>query len=167
LLGCGQSIIAGLADYARQGTIYPMPIWPDDNVILYDGQCPFCASWVRFVAIRDVGRRFRFTPITTDYGRALAAALGIAPGDPDTNAVVITGRGLRRSDAALAVLATLPGWGWVTMLRMFPRALRDGVYRLIARSRYQVFGRNELCDFGGPALRGRVIVDLPATDPAR
>ena len=37
--------------------------WPDDDVILYDGVCVFCSRWIRFVAARDVARRFRFTAI--------------------------------------------------------------------------------------------------------
>jgi predicted DCC family thiol-disulfide oxidoreductase YuxK len=36
-------------------------IWPDDDVILFDGVCVFCSRWVRFVAARDVEKRFRFT----------------------------------------------------------------------------------------------------------
>jgi len=38
-----------------------MTHWPDDDVILYDGVCIFCSRWVRFVATRDIERRFRFT----------------------------------------------------------------------------------------------------------
>jgi predicted DCC family thiol-disulfide oxidoreductase YuxK len=62
--------------------------WPDDDVILYDGVCVFCSRWVRFVAARDVKRRFRFTAIQSPYGTRLAQAFGIDPGDPDTNAVI-------------------------------------------------------------------------------
>ena len=65
-----------------------MSRWPDDDVILYDGICVFCSRWVRFVATRDVERRFRFTAIQSPYGARLAQALGIDPGDPDTNAVI-------------------------------------------------------------------------------
>ena len=46
--------------------------WPDDDVILYDGVCIFCSRWIRFVAARDVKRRFRFTAIQSGYGRRLA-----------------------------------------------------------------------------------------------
>jgi predicted DCC family thiol-disulfide oxidoreductase YuxK len=136
-------------------------VWPDDGVILYDGVCVLCSAWVRFVVKRDVARRFRFTPIQSPYGRALATKLGIDPDDPDTNAVVLGGRALRRSDAALAVVATLPGWSWVKALRLVPRVLRDAVYVLIARTRYRVFGRHEACDLGGRSLADRIIVDLP------
>ena len=71
-----------------------MTDWPDDDVILYDGVCIFCSRWVRFVATRDIARRFRFTAIQSPYGTRLAQALGIDPDDPDTNAVVARRRGL-------------------------------------------------------------------------
>ncbi|MGB6252705.1 MAG: DCC1-like thiol-disulfide oxidoreductase family protein, partial [Bradyrhizobium sp.] len=64
-----------------------MTIWPDDDVILYDGVCSFCSRWGRFVASRDNAKRFRFTAIQSAYGRRLTQAFGIDPGDPDTNAV--------------------------------------------------------------------------------
>ena len=137
------------------------PIWPDDGVILYDGVCVLCSGWVRFIVKRDVAHRFRFTPIQSAYGRQLAITLGIDPDDPDTNAVVLDGRALRRSDAALAVVGALPGWGWVSAVRVVPRPVRDAVYTAIARTRYQVFGRHDVCDLGEPSLADRVITDLP------
>ena len=85
--------------------------WPDDDVILYDGVCVFCSRWVRFVAARDVERRFRFTAIQSGYGTRLAQAFGIDPDDPDTNAVVHGGEAFFKSDAALTVLSNLAGMG--------------------------------------------------------
>ncbi len=78
--------------------------WPDDDVILYDGVCVFCSRWVRFVATRDIDRRFRFTAIQSPYGTRLAQAFGIDPDDPDTNAVIHGGVAYFKSDAALTVL---------------------------------------------------------------
>ena len=86
-----------------------MTQWPDDDVILYDGVCIFCSRWVRFVATRDVERRFRFTAIQSAYGTRLAQAFEIDPDDPDTNAVVHGGVAYFKSDAALTVLSSLPG----------------------------------------------------------
>ena len=59
-----------------------MTHWPDDDVILYDGVCIFCSRWVRFVATRDIERRFRFTAIQSPYGTRLAQAFGIDPTIP-------------------------------------------------------------------------------------
>jgi predicted DCC family thiol-disulfide oxidoreductase YuxK len=136
--------------------------WPDDDIILYDGFCVLCSGWTHFVLVRDTARLFRFTPIQSDYGRALAVMLNIGPVNPDTNAVFWHGFVYRRSDAALLVVALLPGLGWVKIFRLVPRILRDGIYRLIARNRYGWFGQHTTCDLGQASPAGRVITALPS-----
>ncbi|WP_029583890.1 thiol-disulfide oxidoreductase DCC family protein [Bradyrhizobium sp. URHD0069] len=131
--------------------------WPDDDVILYDGVCVFCSRWIRFVAARDVQRRFRFTAIQSGYGTRLAQAFGINPDDPDTNAVVHGGEVFFKSDAALTVLGALPGWSWMRVLRAVPKPLRDAVYNLVARNRYRIFGKYEECFVPDASLRERVM----------
>lgn len=134
--------------------------WPDDGIILYDGVCVLCSGWMRFVLRRDRDALFRFTPIQSDYGRTLALALDIDPDDPDTNALVWKGFAYRRSDVALTVVSHLPGWAWVRALHIVPRVLRDAAYRLIARTRYRVWGRHAVCDLGDKSC-ARVITLLP------
>lgn len=131
--------------------------WPDDDVILYDGVCMFCSHWIRFIAARDIERRFRFTAIQSAYGARLAHALRIDPTDPDTNAVIHNGIAHYKSDGALTVLSLLPGFGWVRVLRVLPAWLRDPVYNLVARNRYRIFGRSDVCMVPDAAFRARVI----------
>jgi predicted DCC family thiol-disulfide oxidoreductase YuxK len=132
-------------------------IWPDDDVILFDGVCIFCSRWVRFVAAHDTAARFRFTAIQSPYGTRLAQALGIDADDPDTNAVVHGGIAWFKSDGALTVLSCLPGWSWVRVLFVVPRFVRDGVYNVVARNRYRIFGKYDECMVPDAALRARVI----------
>jgi predicted DCC family thiol-disulfide oxidoreductase YuxK len=134
-----------------------MAAWPDDDVILYDGVCVFCSRWVRFVATRDVERRFRFTAIQSPYGTCLAQAFRIDPADPDTNAVIHGGVAYFKSDAALTVLSHLPRWGWAKLLFAIPRPLRDLVYNLIARNRYRIFGKYDECFVPDADMRARVM----------
>ena len=134
-----------------------MTVWPDDDVILYDGVCVFCSRWIRFVAARDVNRRFRFTAIQSEYGTRLAKHFGIDPDDPDTNAVIHGGIARFKSDAALTVLSNLPGWSWARGLRAVPKPLRDAVYGLVARNRYRIFGKYEACFVPDAEMRARVI----------
>jgi predicted DCC family thiol-disulfide oxidoreductase YuxK len=132
--------------------------WPDDDVILYDGMCVFCSRWIRFVAARDVDRRFRFTAIQSGYyGRRLAQAFGIDPKDPDTNAVIHGGEVFFKSDAPLTVLSHLPGWRWVRVLRSAPKPLRDAAYNLVARNRYRIFGKYQACFIPDASFRARVM----------
>jgi predicted DCC family thiol-disulfide oxidoreductase YuxK len=136
--------------------IVPRP-WPDDDVILYDGVCVFCSRWIRFIATRDVAKRFRFTAIQSAYGTRLAQAFGIDPHDPDTNAVIQGGAACFKSDAALTVLSSLPGWGSVRWLRGVPKPLRDAVYSLVARNRYRIFGKYDECFLPDADMRARVM----------
>ena len=131
--------------------------WPDDDVILYDGVCVFCSRWVRFVAMRDVAQRFRFTAIQSGYGTRLAQAFGINADDPDTNAVVHGGIAYFKSDAVLTVLSSLPGWRWVRVLRAVPKPLRDAVYGLVARNWYRIFGKYDGCFVPDAEMKARVM----------
>jgi predicted DCC family thiol-disulfide oxidoreductase YuxK len=132
-------------------------IWPDDDVILYDGVCVFCSRWIRFVAARDKARRFRFTAIQSGYGTRLAQAFGIDPADPDTNAVIHGGVAYLKSDAALTVLGALPGWSWTRALRAVPKPVRDAVYNLVARNRYRIFGKYEACFVADAGFADRIM----------
>jgi len=134
-----------------------MTIWPDDDVILYDGVCVFCSCWIRFIAARDREQRFRFTPIQSPYGTRLAAALGIDADDPDTNAVIHAGVAYFKSDAALTVLSNLPGYRWTRALFLVPKWLRDGVYNVVAKNRYRIFGKYDACFVPDAAMRARVM----------
>jgi predicted DCC family thiol-disulfide oxidoreductase YuxK len=148
---------------ARAWTPLPAPGLPD-GLILFDGVCLLCSAWVRFVVARDAPARFRFATFQGEAGGACAARLGISVTAPESNAVVLDGRALFKSDAALAVLGALPGWRWVTALRAVPRPLRDWAYDRLARNRFLLFGRADLCMVPEPALARRfVTVAFPAT----
>ena len=131
--------------------------WPDDDVILYDGVCVFCSRWIRFIATRDVDRRFRFTAIQSGYGTRLAQAFGIDPArsrhqrrDPWRRRVFQI---RRRADGAVESA----GMGMGARLRRLPKPLRDAVYNLVARNRYRIFGKYEACFVPDAELRARVM----------
>jgi predicted DCC family thiol-disulfide oxidoreductase YuxK len=134
-----------------------MTNWPDDDVILYDGVCVFCSRWIRFIATHDRDERFRFTAIQSDYGAQLARAFGIDPNDPDTNAVIHCGIAWFKSDAALTVLSSLPGYRWTRVFFAVPRPLRNAVYNIVAKNRYRIFGKYDACFVPDEAMRSRVM----------
>ena len=143
----------------RPWTPLPAPGLPD-GTILFDGVCVLCSRWVRFVAARD-GGRFTFVPVQSAYGHALAARLGINPAAPETNAVVLGGAAHFKSDAALEVLRTLPGWQGVRLLAAVPPVVRDWAYDRIAQNRYRLFGRSTACMIPPAGLARRVLHDAP------
>lgn len=142
--------------FPRQWQPVPASDLPD-GLVLFDGVCVFCSAWVRFIIARDPAAQFRFAPIQHEPGRGLARRLGIDPEAPETNAVVLGGRALFKSDAALGVLRRLPGWGWVAPLHRLPRGLRDWAYDRVARNRYRLFGRTHACLVPTPDLAYRFL----------
>ena len=87
----------------------------------------------------------------------MAQTFGIDPKDPDTNAVIHGGKVHLKSDAALTVLSNLSGWGWTRILFAVPKPLRDPVYSLVARNRYRIFGKYDVCFVPDAELRRRVL----------
>ena len=126
-------------------------------VIVFDGQCVLCSAHARFVLTHDHERRFRVAAMQDEAGAALMRSVGIDPADPDTMIVVEGERVWRDSDAVLKVAEGL-GWGALARLgKAVPRAVRDPIYRWVARNRYRLFGRRELCWRPDPGFADRIL----------
>jgi predicted DCC family thiol-disulfide oxidoreductase YuxK len=125
---------------------------PEDTpIVLYDGVCGLCNRLVQFILKRDVNNRFRFASLQSEFAEKLLKRHGADSRDLDTFYLVISRgkpseRVLMRSDAILAVANTLGGvWKLAGVGALVPRVLRDGMYRIVARNRYRVFGKHESC----------------------
>ena len=128
-----------------------------EGMILFDGVCVFCSRWVRWIIRRDKARAFRFLPIQTPRGQAMAERLGLDPTAPQSNAVIRQGWALFKSDAAIAVVSSLQGWRWFKVFAIVPRVGRDWVYDLVARHRYRLFGKTDYCWIPDPGERDRLM----------
>ncbi len=131
---------------------------PDGPIIVFDALCVLCSANAQFVLRHDRARRFRLASMQGDVGASIYRRLGIDPDNPESLVVVEGETVLRDSDAVLAIYAGL-GWPWRLMglFRALPKALRDPLYRLIARNRYRLFGRRETCWLPSPADRERIL----------
>lgn len=127
-------------------------------IIVFDAECLLCSANAQFVLNHDRQGRFLLASMQGEAGSALYRRFGIDPADPDTLIVVEGDRVRRDSDAILAIWTGL-GWPWRagTMFRLVPRALRDLVYRWVARHRYRLFGRRDTCWLPDPAFRDRLL----------
>lgn len=127
-------------------------------VIVFDAMCVLCSSHAQFVLRHDRAGRFLLASMQSEAGAAIYRSFGIDPADPDTLVVVAGGIALRDSDAILAIWHGL-GWPWrvAATLGIVPKALRDPVYRWVARRRYRLFGRREACWMPDETQRSRIL----------
>lgn len=121
-------------------------------ILLYDGVCALCNRFVRLILRRDRNAIFRFASLQSTFAAPILTRHGASPTDLDTVYLVLNHELpdeylLSRSEAVLFVLKQLAGpWcALASLLHFLPKSLRDAVYNAVARRRYRIFGRLEVC----------------------
>lgn len=129
----------------------------EPSVLLYDGDCGFCSRSVLFVFRRDPRGRIRFASLQSDVGKRLLAEHKLP--DERSTVVLLDERGAHvRSTAILRAARLLRWpWSWAYGAIVVPRALRDGVYRLVAKHRHRFGAAVEACANPTPELRARML----------
>jgi predicted DCC family thiol-disulfide oxidoreductase YuxK len=128
-------------------------------ILFFDGVCNLCNAAVQFVIRHDKEGKVRFASLQSTAGEAAKAAVLAAKGKvPDSLILFEDGQYYTESDAALRLAAHLDGsWKGLRHLRIFPRFIRDAVYRLVAINRYRMFGKKDACMIPTPELRQRFL----------
>jgi predicted DCC family thiol-disulfide oxidoreductase YuxK len=134
-----------------------------DGLMVFDGVCNFCSATVRLVTLMDLDGLIRFSAVQSTYGQLLCRQAGVDPADPTTFLFFDQGRPLQATDAMAALVTRLKApWRWFRFITAVPRPLRDGLYRLVAKNRYRLFGKRTVCMVPSPHLRARFIDEPPS-----
>ncbi len=131
----------------------PQPLY------FFDGYCVLCSGFVQFCFAHDGDGRLKFASAQSLLGQRVLAALGL-PGDTLDRTILLIedNEVFSQSTAVLRSLRHLRGWPrWLAPLRIVPRFIRDPLYDLIARNRYDWFGRRSTCFVPTPETRTRFI----------
>jgi len=133
----------------------------EQNIVFFDGICGLCNRMVGFVLREDHERIFLYSPlqgetfrrIARDHPKAMAMdSIFVLRRSPDKEIL------LQRSDAFLYILDNLPRYRWLGRFgQKFPAPIRDAFYRLIAATRYLVWGKRDSCRLPSPEQRARFL----------
>lgn len=136
-----------------------VPAFDDTPPILFmDGDCALCTRGARVIARFDRTGVFRFCRTQSPLGRAVLGHYGFDPDDPESWLYLTDGRAYSSLDAMIRVALRLGGIMRVfAVFRILPGPLQDWLYRRIARNRYALFGRTDMCTVPDPALRSRLL----------
>jgi predicted DCC family thiol-disulfide oxidoreductase YuxK len=133
-------------------------------ILLYDGVCGLCNRFVQFILRRDRNAIFRFASLQSALASRILTRHGADPNDLDTVYIVINHELpdeylLSRSAASLFVLNQLGGiWRPAAfLLKLMPKSLRNAAYNTIARHRYRIFGRSDVCPMPRDQDRDRLL----------
>ncbi|NOD93531.1 DUF393 domain-containing protein [Ruegeria sp. HKCCD4884] len=130
------------------------------NLIVFDGECVLCSWFFKFMLRHDKLRCFQFATAQSPLGQKLYQQLGLPTRNFETNLVIVDGVVYQHLDAFAAAMRQLPGmWKLLSICRFLPKALKVPVYRLIARNRYNLFGRSGACLMPGADVKARFASD--------
>lgn len=126
-------------------------------IVFFDGVCNLCNGAVQFILKREKQQQLKFAALQSQAFSRLARPLMTAV--PDSIIFFAAGKLATESDAILQISRYLkqPWRALGYMGYVFPRWLRNPLYRFIARNRYRWFGRKESCYLPTPALRSRFL----------
>ena len=116
------------------------------RIILFDGVCNFCNFWVNFVIDRDKDDIFKFAALQSEAGQKLLNKFNMKTEDFDTFILIDGEICFTKSIAALKIARKLNFPVKVLYYFIFiPKFLRDLIYLLIAKNRYKLFGKRDVC----------------------
>ncbi|WP_080875035.1 thiol-disulfide oxidoreductase DCC family protein [Oceanobacillus timonensis] len=127
------------------------------KMILFDGECNVCDSFVQFILNKDQENQFLFTSLQSEAGEFIREKYRV-PDDLDSVLFIDGEKICMKSDAALNVLQKLPlPWKLLTAGKMLPYSIRDAVYDFIARNRHKWFGKKQSCRLPTPQERKQFV----------
>ena len=120
-------------------------------LMLFDGICVFCSTSVRFIMQRTDRKQLVFVPMQTGEGQTLLKKLAMPLTDFETLVVIYEGNVLVKS-AAVKFLLSRMSFPWPVIAKtsaVVPEKLLDMLYLVVARNRYQIFGKTQVCYLPG------------------
>lgn len=116
------------------------------SIIVFDGLCNLCNGSVNFIVKRDHHNRFKFASMQSEAGQAIIQGYDAANVGVDTFLLIKNGEAFYRTNAALEICKDLSGlWFLMGVFNIIPRFVRDAIYSWVAKRRYAIFGRRDVC----------------------
>ena len=128
------------------------------HLLVMDGNCALCSRGARIISAMDRKNQFRIAPVHTPLGTALLTHYGFDPNDPDSWLYITDGQAYSSLDAIIRVARTCSVWGNLLLpLRGLPTSWQNWLYQRMAKNRYRLFGRTDMCALPDKKLQDRLL----------
>ena len=124
------------------------------RIVLFDAQCVLCQGWTKFLIRHDRHAKFKLVSVQSPVGQQLLTQHGFCTTQFDTMVLIDHGKVSTQSTAFLNIMQQL-GFPWqiLSLGKLSPKICRDPLYSLIAKNRYQWFGKTGNCLMPHPELK--------------
>jgi len=111
------------------------------KIIIFDGICGLCNNSINILIWLDTQKIFHYTSLQGEFIKTLEI-------DPNIDSIILYDDSVLyyKSTAILQILKSLGGiWVLSNVFYIIPRVVRDFIYDIIAKYRYNIFGKLESC----------------------
>ena len=114
------------------------------RIIFFDGMCLLCNSFINYVFNNDKNRYFKYASLQS---KTAAQLLPISDLGLDTVVYIEDNKTYKQSTAVLRIMFHLGGfWSILSVvLAAIPTTIRDFFYNIVAKNRYHIFGKTDIC----------------------
>ena len=127
----------------------------EQTILYYDGLCVLCNKSMRFIINRDRKNQFKIGFLDEQKNKN------------KQDSVVLVHKGIKYnySNAVIKSLILIGGiYKLAALLFIFPKSLRDFVYKIIAKNRYKWFGKHNTCPTLPEEWKARLIHNEPVKE---
>jgi len=129
-----------------------------ERLILFDGICNLCCSWVKILIKLDKKEKLTFASLQSEKANEILEPLNLEKDTIETIIYIKENTFWLESSAILEILNDLGGiWKVFIIFRFIPKSMRDSLYRYIARNRYKLFGKQNICMLPTPENQKRFL----------
>ncbi len=128
------------------------------RVLLFDGLCNLCNGAVNFVLKRDKQAKYKFASLQSEVGINLCKQQNIDTTKVNSIILIKDDKVFIKSDVVLEILKDMPkGWRLLRIGVILPKFVRDCLYEVIAKYRYQIFGKKDECPIPTEDIQDRFL----------
>lgn len=128
------------------------------QLILFDGVCNFCDNTIQKIIKADKKNIFVFTSIQSPIGQQVIKYIGVKP---EVDSIILYQPNIAyyiESDAVLEIAKQLNGISSLLQVgKIIPKAMRNSLYRYVAKNRYKWYGKKEECMMPTPEVRAKFL----------
>lgn len=120
------------------------------KIIFFDGHCNLCNGFIDFVIKRDKNKKFYFASLQGQKAKEVLEEEAIS--ELSTVVLYDNGKTFKKSQAVFKVFEDISGvWFALGIFKFLPTTITDFFYTLIAKNRYVLFGRKDICRLPTPS----------------
>ena len=117
-------------------------------ILLFDGVCNLCNPLVNFILRKEADKTILFVPLQSALAGKIMKRYSIPVTEQNFETIIFieSNKVWVRSDAVFKVISHLrKPYSVFSIFEILPHRLSDGVYNLISKNRYKIFGKSETC----------------------